>query len=207
MRLRPNFCAIALIAAGAASAAYATPLDDLIKPEAGNSACFSRVYDADHLRQHPKQRTKAVAVRLKYDKPDQPDVGIALEVGLGITQKDDPLPFFAQGGCSWNEHANRDISDRRILKNFTKEAGADCTMSARPDVFDVVSAEEGGYLIIDRGKDANTLMLYLDEVLTMVKQADRAKQLEVDFGPDDRVFLLHRADAKACADVTRALTR
>ena len=55
-----------------------------------------------------------------------------------------------------------------------------------------VSAEEGGVLIIDRGKDRDTLMVYLDDSLTMVKRADRGEQLDVKFGADDRVFLLRR---------------
>ena len=72
-------------------------------------------------------------------------------------------------------------------------------MSARPDVFDVLSAEEGGYLILDRGKDSDTLVVYLEDYLNMVKQADRAKQLDITFGAADRVFLLRRAAAKDCA--------
>jgi hypothetical protein len=47
------------------------------------------------------------------------------------------------GGCAWDEHANRDTSDRRMIKEFNKEIGVGCTMSAWPDVFDTLSAEEG----------------------------------------------------------------
>ena len=34
------------------------------------------------------------------------------------------------------------------------------------------------------------MMVYLDDSLTMVKRADRAKQLDVRFAKDDRVFML-----------------
>jgi hypothetical protein len=184
-----------------ADARAASPLDDLIAPGAGNSACFARVYDAEHLRKNPTQKTTAMTVWLKYG--NEPGVGL----GIAISQRGDPLPFFAQGGCAWDSRANRDTSDRRMIREFKKEPGAGCMMSARPDVFDTLSAEEGGYLIIDRGKDRNTLLVYLQDGMTMVKQADRAKQLEVDFGPADRVFLLHRTAAKDCDSVVRALSR
>ena len=50
-----------------AGAGRQTPLDDLIKPELNSSACFTRVYDAAHLRAHPKQKTTAMTVWLKYE--------------------------------------------------------------------------------------------------------------------------------------------
>ena len=114
--------------------------------------------------------------------------------------------MFAQGGCSWDEGVNRDVQDRPLIKNFKKTVGISCMMLARPDVFDVSSAEEGGYLILDPGKDKDTLMVYLDTGLTMVKRADRAKHIDVNFGADDRVFMLHRSDAKDCAAVEDAVT-
>ena len=60
-----------------------------------------------------------------------------------------------------------------LIKTYPKEAGFVCLQSARPDVFDAVSAEEGGDLILDRGKDRDTLMVYLDDSLIMVKRANR----------------------------------
>jgi hypothetical protein len=199
--------AIVLLAAACAAPAAASPLDDLIAPKAGNSACFTRAYDADHLRKNPRQTTTSMTVRFAYEKPDGDKTGLGLEFGLSLSRKGDAQPFFAQGGCIWDEHANRDTSDRRMIKEFKKEAGAGCMMSARPDVFDTLSAEEGGYVIIDRGKDDNTLLLYLEDGLTLVKQADRAKQLYIKFGTDDRVFLLRRTEAKDCDFVMRALSR
>ena len=78
--------------------------------------------------------------------------------------------------------------------------------SARPDVFDAVSAQEGGDLILDRGKDRDTLMVYLDDSLIMVKRANRGKLIGMKFGADDRVFLLRRTDMKDCAAVEEAVT-
>ena len=50
-------------------------------------------------------------------------------------------------------------------------------------MFETLSAEEGGALILDRGKDRDTLMVYLDDGLTMVKRADRGDQLDIRSAP------------------------
>jgi hypothetical protein len=191
----------------AVASAAATPLDDLIAPTPGYSACFSRVYDAGHLRKNPKQTTTSIAVWLSYGRANG-DPPVLLPPGLGITisRRGDSEPLFAQGGCDWDEGVNRDVQNRPLIKNFKKAVGISCTMLARPDVFDVSSAEEGGLMILDRGKDKDTLMVYLDDGLAMVKRADRAKDTFIKFGADDRVFVLHRSDAKDCAGVVDAMT-
>jgi hypothetical protein len=205
-RRRLSVATIVLLAASAARAA--SPLDDLVAPKPASSACFARVYDAEHLRKHPKQTTTSMAVRLAYDKAyGEPPVLAPPDLGIAIKRRGEPDPLFAQGGCIWGESVNRDISDRRLIKDFKKEAGAGCMMSARPDVFDVASAEEGGYLILDPGGDGKSVTVYLQNYLTMVKQKDRAKQLYITFGADDRVFLLQRAPANDCDFVERVLTR
>ena len=192
-----------------APAQAASPLDELIEPVAGKSACFARVYDAAHLQRNPKQKTTAITVWLKYQQPDtppEPGKAPVLDMGLSVSQRGDPRPSFAQGGCYWDPRANRDTSDQRMIKAFKKDEGAVCPTSARPDVFESLSAEEGGVLILDRGRDRDTLMVFLDDTLTMVKRANRGKQLDMRFGADDRVFLLRRADMTACAAVENAVT-
>ena len=189
----------------------ASPLDDLIAPKAGNSACFTRVYDADHLRKNPKQTTTSMAVWLAYDKAiGDPPVLAPPGLGIAISRRGESEPLFAQGGCNWDEGVNRDIQDRPLIKNFKKTVGISCMMLARPDVFDVSSAEEGGYLILDPGKDKDTLMVYLDTGLSMVKRADRAKQHRRQFrrrrprlhaAPVRRQGLQH---GRGCGDHARA---
>ena len=184
-----------------------SPLDDVIEPKPASKACFTRVYDADHLRKNPKQTTKSIAVWLVYDKAQgDPPVLVPPSLGIAINRRGESEPLFAYGGCYWDEGVNRDIQDRQLIKNFKKTVGISCMMLVRPDVFDVSSSEEGGYLILDRGKDKDTLMVYIDTGLSMVKRADRAKQLDVDFGADDRVFMLHRSAAKDCNTVEDAVT-
>ena len=199
--LLAGICAIAVARA-------ASPLDDVIAPKPGSSACFTRVYDAAHLRRNPKQTTTSMTVWLAYDKASgSPPVLAPPGLGIAINRRGDPEPLFAQGGCVWDEGVNRDVQDRPLIENFKKTVGIACMMSARPDVFDTLSAEEGGYLILDPGKDSDTLLVYLEDRLTMVKRADRAKQLDIAFGTEDRVFRLQRADVKLCEFVDRALSR
>jgi hypothetical protein len=195
-----------LVALASSEANAANPLDDLIEPVEGKSACFTRVYDAEHLRRHPQQKTVSMTVRLSYEPSGGTIPGTALNVAVGLVQRGDAAALLSTGSCSFDSKANRDTSGNRLIKSYPKESGHVCMQSARPDVFFAVSAEEGGVLMMDRGKDRDTLMLYLDDSLTMVKRAARGKQLDIRFGTDDRVFMLRRADMKACAAVEEAVT-
>ena len=200
-----GLAALVVVACGPAWAA--NPFDDLIEPVDGKSACFTRVYDSAHLKKNPRQKTTAMTVWLRYEAP--PGGGAAgpiLSVSLAITQRGDPAAMYSDGGCSFDERANRNISDQRLIKTYPKDAGMVCLQSAQPDVFEATSAEEGGDLILDRGKDRDTLMVYLDDSLTMVKRANRRKHLFITFGSDDRLFLLRRAGNRECEAVQEAVT-
>src|SRR5262245_3956391 len=151
---------LAALIAGLAQAA--TPLDELIEPKKDNSACFRRTYDADHLRRHPKQTTTAMTVWLRYEAM-RGTTDLMLDFGIAISRRGDALPFFSQGDCYWDEKANRNVGGRRLINTLNKDQAAVCMIYARPDVFDAVSAQEGGYLMLDRGKDRDALMVYLDD--------------------------------------------
>jgi hypothetical protein len=196
----------AVLAAAPAVALAQAPLDDLIKQENGSTACFVRAYDAAHLRAHPKQKTKVMKAWLKYEPIGGGVPGVALGLALAITQRGDAATLYSQGGCEFSRTANRDTSNNRLIKTYPKEAGHVCLQSARSDVFEAVSAEEGGSLILDRGRDRDTLMVYLDDSLIMVKRKNRDDQLNIEFGSDDRVFMLRRAPARDCADLVEAVT-
>jgi hypothetical protein len=189
----------------AADAQAASPLDDLIEPKPGAGACFIRAYDAAHLRQHPAQKTTFIGAWMRYEKAPEVETPM-LGFSFAIKRRGDGDALFSQGGCYWDRRANRDTSNRRLISAFPRDEAAVCSQSARPDVFETVSAEEGGALIINRGKDKNTLMIYLDDSLLMVKRAERDNSLNIAFGPEDRVFMMRRADAKECAFIEEAVT-
>lgn len=197
---------VAACLAASPQAKAAGPLDGLIKPVDGSGACFARVYDAEHLRRHPRQKTVSMTVWLSYESIGGNVPGIALNLALGLLQRGHTAMLFSSGSCEFDAKANRDTSGNRLIRAYPKEAGHVCLQSARPDVFWAVSAQEGGSLIMDRGKDRDTLMLYLDDSLTMVRRSDRSNLLDIKFGVDDRVFMLRRAPMKDCAAVEEAVT-
>jgi hypothetical protein len=183
--------AACLVAFTSSQASAANPLDDLIEPVDGKAACFARVYDAAHLRRHPRQKTVSVTVWPSYEVEGPNMQGVAgLNVGLGLLQRGQDATLFSSGGGYFDLKANRNTSGLRLITAYPKESGHVCLQSARPDVFWGVSAEEGGVLIMDRGKDRDTLMLYLDDSLTMVRRSKRSSLLDIKFGAEDRVFLL-----------------
>jgi hypothetical protein len=194
-------CAAVMMFAGKTQAG---PLDDLIEPKAGATTCFARTYDEAHLRRHPKQRTVFIAAWMQYEKIPDSDM-LALGFSFAIKRRGEQDALFSQGGCEWDALANRDTSNNRLISAFPRDEAAVCLQSARPDVFEAVSAQEGGSLIVDRGKDKNTLMIYLDDSMLMVKRAKRGDSLDIKFGADDRAFMLWRADAKECTFLEEAV--
>jgi hypothetical protein len=192
-------CLVAML-----SQSHAAPLDDIIPRRAGSTACFTRTFDETHLRQHPRQKVTFMAAWMKYEKLKGTE-GMALNVTLALRRRGEQDALFSQGSCEWKANANRDTSNNRLIATYPKDEGGSCLQWARPDVFEALSAEEGGNLIFDRG-DKNTLMIYTDESLTMVKRANRGRQLYIVFDRDDRVFQLRRTNAKDCAFIEEAVT-
>src|SRR6476646_1369185 len=105
----------------AGSVARATPLDELIEPEKDRSACFTRVYDAAHLRQHPRQKITSMRIWLRYEQMPGGVEGLALDLGIAVVRQGDTTPLFAQGDCIWDERANVNTSDRRMIMALNKD--------------------------------------------------------------------------------------
>ena len=100
--LAAAFIAIAPVALAGPAVAPGTPFDALLKPEPNNAACFTRTYDAAHLRAHPKQKMTSVTIRLKYVAAGGGVPGLALSASLGLVQRGDPAALFSDGGCDWS---------------------------------------------------------------------------------------------------------
>jgi hypothetical protein len=176
-------------------AASESAFDGLISHMEGQTACFQRIYEPGHLHKHPKQSVRSMTLWLRYARSSGED--LLLEMGLEVVNRGDERPFFSQGDCVWNEEVG--LSD-------SGGGGEICMMSARPDVFKASSAQEGGELVLRPGGDRDSLRLYLDGGLTMVSQSNRGEELSIEFGADDRVFLLRRVDGKACDPIRSVMT-
>ena len=125
----PIFAACVLATLSAVKA-RAEPLDDLLPHRAGASACFTRVFDETHLRQHARQQTTFIAAWMKYEKPQGAE-GIALGLTLAIRRRGDREALFSQGGCAWSATANRDTSNNLLIVGYPKDEGAACLHKAR----------------------------------------------------------------------------
>jgi len=60
--MRLTVLSVAVVAATRRSGFRGDPLGNLLPVRAAASACFQRVYDADHMKQHPREAIRAVLV-------------------------------------------------------------------------------------------------------------------------------------------------
>jgi hypothetical protein len=194
-----RFCLVAslLIVAFITPGALADPMSDLTKD--GNDVCFRRDYEATHLKKNPRQQVTSMTV-LVMGSGDMRGGN----TGLALTRRSDPQPIFLSGDCSWGNFEGPPV---HWMPSFTKKIGAGCVTLAVPDVFpEASSAEEGGGVILDPAPDGKTMIVHIDDSPSMVKRAARWKPVPLKLGRDDRIFLLRRADLKACDFVRDAIT-
>jgi hypothetical protein len=192
MRIASALVAVVLVPA----AASADPFSDLTKDD--NGACFSRVYDASHLKKNPRQQTTSMTVWIA-GKDDMKSGN----TGLALTRRNDAQPLFLSGACEWDNFK----SPPEWMPSFTKKVGAGCITLAVPDVFpDASSAKEGGPVILDPSADGKTLIVHLDDGPSLVTRAQRWKVVPLKLSRDDRVFLLRRTAVKDCDFVKEAVT-
>jgi hypothetical protein len=133
--------------------------------------CFSRSYDAAHLKAHPQQKATSVVVLMRSSIPDDPDY---LTSDIWLRAK-----FATRGAGGSIEHVSR--------CTFTSsEGGASVPgcASNNPDWID-----DGPMLYALEGADALIVKL---PPRTAYKPDPEA------FGDDDRVFRLARVPITAC---------
>jgi hypothetical protein len=103
--------------------AAADPLAELVPARPGASACFRRVYDAAHLKQHPRQAIRSVLLSLRRESKS-PD-NVVLRVSL--VDKGRSEAVLVGGCCDWRQsRVNRGEHTRRLVPNFPREAGLQC---------------------------------------------------------------------------------
>lgn len=155
-------------------------LASFIPPLAGARACFRRVYDAAHLKAHPKQAVTEMEFRLAYyiHDPDefapkgQRNYYFELQARLrGAKQK---MPLSAMGEC-------RPTADGKAIF-----CGVDC---------------DGGGVNVKRSGDGN-ILVDLEAVgrLRMTSDCgeDEDNAFELTSGADDKRFLLSRLPDAEC---------
>jgi hypothetical protein len=164
----------------AAAAGLRDPLSPLTTTK-GSVLCFRRDYSAEHLAQHPQQRTKSVLLAF-----EQGFVAIVLRQRTGAEKR-------IVAACDWRQGAGIDTSDHKMISNFNGSAGFDCMVTVDG------SAEEAGYGLIDPAQDGQSLTLFLQSPIYAADGgASHRTSYRLALGREDRTFALTRADTKLC---------
>lgn len=188
---RSGVVSLALVAlSGTAQAEQPNgPLDSLLKSKT-DGVCFRRDYDAAHLKRHPGQKTETIMLSFRQDA-----------VRIELKQKDRKAPRYIVASCGWAETAGRGPGNSRLIPAFTKDAGYDCIVIVSPS-----SAQEGGYALIDPAADGQSLMLHVDDPVTVQDSLEKgARALSFKLGREDRQFHLTRTDSATCKPMEDAL--
>jgi hypothetical protein len=185
-----------LLALGVTAAAESmdNPLTRLVPREDGRGACFTRSYEAAHLKRNPRQKTHGITLSLRFEQELQQHV-------VRIALRQAGRSHFIVGSCAWNDAANLGVDGKPLMKAFTKASGLDCHVSRGLD-----SDEESGDFPIDLPADGRSLTAYLfDQIAAWPTTDQRKKTIDLRLGKDDLIFRLDRTDATACQEMDRAL--
>jgi hypothetical protein len=163
--------------------------DQLTSPDEG--LCFSRDYDAAHLKQHKGQRTQAAMLSFRSDA-----------VRIMLRQTGRAAPVYLVATCEWNpKTAGVNTSGSRMMPSFKKRQGYECIVIVSPG-----SAQEGGYAVIDPATDAKSLVLHLNSPVQAHPSLDKdAPVFTLNLAREDRAFLLTRIEPAACRAMEQAL--
>lgn len=152
------------------------PLADIVQPTDGARACYSRVYDAAHLKAHPHQQITEMSFRLAYY----------------IHDPDETYPK-GQRNYYFELAAKRRGDSRRLT------AGGECAPTETGSIFCGVECDGGGVGLAASGKHKVLVDLEAAGRLRMTLSCggdEEGEGVVLEPGRDDKTFLLGRvADA------------
>jgi hypothetical protein len=137
-------------------------------------ACFVRVYDADHLARHPRQKVGAMTLLVTAEKvPEDPALNYSFSVGLKLRNR--PGAFESSGNCG---HADSATS-----------AHLGCAVDC-----------DGGGLGVDLAADNKSVTVKVEQIRIWRdnRPDDEASNQSLAAGADDRLFRLDRASLMTC---------
>jgi hypothetical protein len=138
-------------------------------------ACFSRVYDAAHLAQHPRQNVRTMLLLVKANSDsDQP----RYELRLGVTFRRSGAHFDSAGDCG-SIHDTSDVGGSAGAAHCGVDCDGGSIDVAIKDQKSVLVSIPYGARIWRAGSD---------------NDSDQAKR----FGADDKVFRLDKAALTEC---------
>lgn len=177
--------AFGLFVAGQAFAQAIEPgkegeLANFIPPQAGARACFGRVYDAAHLKNHPKQQVTEMQFRIAY-------------------YIHDPDEFAAKGQRNYYFQILARLRDAQQGKPLT--AMGECSVADDgKSIFCGVDCDGGGVIVKRNGADKVLVDLEALGRLRMTLDCgeDEADAFELTPGADDKRFLLSKMPQAEC---------
>lgn len=187
MKLKPWFAASAgllgMLACGPAFAQAIPPGEEgelarILEPEPGARICYRRIYDAAHLKAHPRQTVTEMEFRLAYHRFEPDD---AFPKGqrnyyfeLRAKRRDETRALSAMGECGTREDG------RTIFCGVECDGGGvGVKVADKPDSI-LVNLKAAGRLRMTAGCDED------EEAVELLP------------GADDKVFLLNRVAEAEC---------
>jgi hypothetical protein len=177
------FALIATLAAGSAAAAepdtqaFAKRLFGHDVAAKGKTyACFTRRYDAAHLRQHPQQKTTAMKVLVSAEMVPE-DKLPNFSFTLGVTFRDRKGHFDTAGSCG-HPTAEQEGADKLVLG-----CGVDC---------------DGGGLQIEMANGDKSVIVRIDRMAIWNNDRPDDERDSFDAGVDDKAFRLDRVGLEEC---------
>jgi len=141
-------------------------------------ACFVRLYDANHLAQHPKQKVSAMKLLVTAENPPEEKI-TNYSFRLGFKYRHRPGNFDSSGFCS---HVVAEDKGNEIRFG----CGVDC---------------EGGGINVAMKDDKSALIrLQRIRIWERNKPDDDASN-DLVAGADDKIFRVDRAELRECAEL------
>jgi hypothetical protein len=141
-------------------------------------ACFTRVYDADHLAKHPLQ--KVSAMKLLVETENDLDTPYSYAFRLGLRYRNRSGDFDSSGACG-----------RARLSDGSGDPRIGCSVDC-----------DGGGVEVGLTADNKAAMLRVDHVrIWRGKDPDEEASYSLVGGADDRVFRLDRTSLSECASL------
>ena len=178
--------AFALIAALAAGSAAATEPDTQafakrlfgheVAVKGKTYACFTRRYDAAHLRQHPQQKTTAMKILVSAEmvpEDKQPNYSFT----LGVTFRDRKGHFDTAGSCG-HPTAAQEGGDKLVLG-----CGVDC---------------DGGGLQIEMANGDKSVIVRIDRMAIWNNDKPDDDRDSFNAGADHKTLRLDRVGLEEC---------
>ena len=173
-----GFASVARAGAPPEDAAFQTSLFGRAIGKGKAHACFSRVYDADHLTHHPQQNVRTMLLLVTGDASDV--ASPTYNLGLGVTFRKTGTHFETSGDCGALHNATSPGESPKVA-----HCGVDC---------------DGG--AIDVSLENATSVLVAIPAGARIWKAGSTDDVPGDerkrFGSDDKVFRLGKTALTDC---------